>query len=214
MTRPTGGLLFPRSADSAGLVPAGGATGQVLTKSSGTDYDAAWQTPAGSGGGRTLIASNVLAAMAASVTFSSIPGTYSDLLLQIIGRGTQSATSVAVRIRFNGDTGSNYDYSRENRFGSTQGAAAAFIEIGSIAAATAPASTPSDLEISIPRYADTAWHHSAYCDQFLKTGTTGAAMFMQHSGGIWRSGAAITSITALLDLGNYDVGSAFYLYGI
>lgn len=31
-------------------VPTGGTVGQVLTKASGTDYDAAWQTPAGGGG--------------------------------------------------------------------------------------------------------------------------------------------------------------------
>jgi hypothetical protein len=32
-------------------VPAGGTTGQVLTKASGTDYDTDWETPSGGGGG-------------------------------------------------------------------------------------------------------------------------------------------------------------------
>lgn len=36
------------SIPAAGL-PAGGSTGQVLTKTSGADYDAAWQTPSGGG---------------------------------------------------------------------------------------------------------------------------------------------------------------------
>lgn len=36
-------------------VPAGGAATQVLTKNSGTDYDLAWATPAGGGGGATVI---------------------------------------------------------------------------------------------------------------------------------------------------------------
>lgn len=32
-------------------VPAGGTTGQVLTKASGTNYDTAWTTPSGGSGG-------------------------------------------------------------------------------------------------------------------------------------------------------------------
>ena len=34
-------------------IPSGGSTGQVLTKSSGTNYDVAWTTPSGGGGGVT-----------------------------------------------------------------------------------------------------------------------------------------------------------------
>lgn len=37
--------LFTRSP------PAGGTTGQVLTKNSAADHDASWQTPAAGGGG-------------------------------------------------------------------------------------------------------------------------------------------------------------------
>lgn len=43
------GLWVPAAPSGAGL-PAGGTTGQVLTKQSGTDYDADWETPAGGGG--------------------------------------------------------------------------------------------------------------------------------------------------------------------
>jgi len=35
---------------SATRIPTGGTTGQVLTKNSGTDYDAGWATPSGGGG--------------------------------------------------------------------------------------------------------------------------------------------------------------------
>lgn len=33
------------------LLPAGGTSGQVLTKATGADYDTAWETPSGGGGG-------------------------------------------------------------------------------------------------------------------------------------------------------------------
>jgi hypothetical protein len=40
----------PPGADGVG-VPAGGTTGQVLAKNSGSDYDTSWQTPPGGGAG-------------------------------------------------------------------------------------------------------------------------------------------------------------------
>lgn len=50
--RPTGGLLWPRSAQgqTVAALPNGGATGDVLTKNSGTDGDASFLPPAGGAG--------------------------------------------------------------------------------------------------------------------------------------------------------------------
>ena len=48
---------------------------------------------------------------ASSVTFSSIPQTYSHLQLRIIGRTNRGSSLDNLIINFNGDTGSNY-YSR------------------------------------------------------------------------------------------------------
>lgn len=53
------------------------------------------------------VANIVLQATATEVTFSSIPGFYRDLFLVIDGNVTGSLTT---RIRFNGDSGSNYSY--------------------------------------------------------------------------------------------------------
>jgi len=41
------------TAAASGGLPAGGTTGQVLTKNSASDYDAGWATPSGGGGGVT-----------------------------------------------------------------------------------------------------------------------------------------------------------------
>jgi hypothetical protein len=51
-----------------------------------------------------LIASNVLASAAASTTFSSIPQTYTDLVINYSARGA----NLAFQIRLNGDTSTNY----------------------------------------------------------------------------------------------------------
>lgn len=53
----------------------------------------------------TLIATQTLTAAAASVTFSSIPATYKDLVLEMVAQDTASAYFI---VRFNGDTASNY----------------------------------------------------------------------------------------------------------
>jgi hypothetical protein len=53
----------------------------------------------------TPLATVTLGSASASVTFSSIPATYRDLIVVFAGAATASATAF---IRLNGDTGSNY----------------------------------------------------------------------------------------------------------
>lgn len=47
----TDGKLASSQMPSGASLPAGGSTGQVLTKASGTDGDADWEDSAGGGGG-------------------------------------------------------------------------------------------------------------------------------------------------------------------
>jgi len=54
----------------------------------------------------TPLATVTLGSTAASVTFSSIPATYRDLILIITAQRTGSPVNVGMR--FNGDSGSNY----------------------------------------------------------------------------------------------------------
>jgi hypothetical protein len=57
----------------------------------------------------TPIASTTLATDTATITFSSISGTYTDLRL-IITADVASATTDYFALRFNGDTGNNYSF--------------------------------------------------------------------------------------------------------
>jgi hypothetical protein len=89
----------------AAAVPVGGTTGQVLTKTSGADYAAAWETPSGGGGAisyadATLAADVALAANntwydGPSVTLSS--GTWVIHVGGHYRRGTTGAANVAIR---------------------------------------------------------------------------------------------------------------------
>jgi len=78
-----------------------GSTGQVLTVAAGVP---SWATPAA--GGITLIQETVASANS-SIDFSSIPGTYKDLILYWEGI-VNSTTSDEFTLRFNSDSGANY----------------------------------------------------------------------------------------------------------
>jgi hypothetical protein len=63
------------------LIPAGGTTGQVLSKTSSSDYAASWATPAA--GGMTLLSTTTLSG--ATTTISSIDQTYNNLQVMFSG---------------------------------------------------------------------------------------------------------------------------------
>ena len=163
----------------------------------------------------TLISSSTVATNTASVTFSSIPSTYTDLVIRCSNR-TASGGVETLNIQLNGDTATNY--SSTNVKGS--GTAASNSRTTSDTSATMytsdwssdTANTFSNGEIYIPSYT---------VAQNKPIGTFGveennaAAAFITASASLWRSTAAVTSITLIYTGGNNHLaGSSFYLYGI
>ena len=143
-----------------------------------------------------------------SVTFSSIPSTYTSL--QIRGIAATSADAVFY-LRFNGDTGSNY--SRHSLYGgSTTGLSfgdANVTEIGQIRASDT-AGIYSGSIIDIHDYASTTRNKTVR----LLTGCdfNGTGIIMMSSGN-WRNTDAVTSVTLRSD-SNFSSGTVFSLYGI
>jgi hypothetical protein len=143
----------------------------------------------------------------ASITFSSIPQTYTDLVLVI--EGTSSGTNVDFPIRFNGDTGSNY--SRTYLYGT--------------GAATQSGRASNATSMGLPNL-DTARgvsinHIFNYSNTTtFKTGigrTSGATNYGASAiVGLWRNTAAITSLTVFSASGveYYGNGTTLTLYGI
>jgi hypothetical protein len=83
----------------------GGTTGQYLAKNSNTDLDYVWSTLPASGG-MTLISETVASANS-SIDFSSISGSYKQLLLYWDGVYHDGSNS-GFGIRFNSDSATNY----------------------------------------------------------------------------------------------------------
>jgi hypothetical protein len=75
----------------------GGTTGQVLSKATNTDMDFTWATS--SSGGMTLLSTTTLTG--ASVTVSSISGSYKHLWLNITGLTSNTGATNTISFEFN-----------------------------------------------------------------------------------------------------------------
>lgn len=175
--------------------------------------------PSSNTGGLVQIAQTILAAPAASVTFSSIPGTYSGLRVLANGRLSDAALQNAVAVQFNGDTGANYDIEFIRALGNatlsfgSAGQTSAFV--GSFPANTASANAAGQFSADFVSYAATTFYKLYVSNNgaFDTVGTTTTYYSLQ-AAGMWRNTAAITSMTFIDQAGgNFATGTSFTLYG-
>lgn len=152
-----------------------------------------------------LIASNVLSSSASSVTFSSIPATYRDLVLVVTGTKTTSGDAGAL-IELNSDTGSNYSYVWAYGTGSS---ATSYTDTGVGAAdvfAIFNNTTPSTNIIQFMDYSATDKHKT------ILSRTNIASGYVVMGANRWANTAAINSIK--INLSTFATGTTFYLFGI
>lgn len=150
------------------------------------------------------IATQTLGSAAASVTFSSITGTYTDLILVVNG-GAAGVTDLG--IRFNSDTGSNYSitYIRGTGTTATSGRSsnATVMRVGNIYTAF-----DTTAIIHIMNYSNTTTNKT------VLTRIGQASGYVVGSVGLWRSTSAISTVLVNGDGTNLSSGSTFTLYGI
>ena len=156
----------------------------------------------------TPISTQTLSANAASVTFSGIPQTYTDLVLVGAVGSTSTSFDRGMRLQFNGDTTSLY--SDTDIYGEAS-TAASFRRSSqtqtTVLEAIARSGNYSAYTINIMNYANTTTNKTV----IARGGTTN---LISASVGLWRSTAAINSITINLNSDNIASGSTFTLYGI
>jgi hypothetical protein len=151
----------------------------------------------------TALATVTLASTATSITFSSIPATYRDLVLVVTGKATATA---ALRVRVNGDTGNNYSYIRLG---------------GEAPGAFSDSSTTNFMDIGGQLNTNEGFHS---INQFLDYSATdkhktalhrialAATAYVGINGSRWANTAAITSIQVYNP--TLAVGFTASLYGI
>lgn len=158
------------------------------------------------------IATTTLSSAASTITFSSIPNTYTDLRLVISNIRLESAGSQATIIRFNGDTATNYSQTDLYGFGASAGSSrttsVSYIYLNEDAMST---TVPSFFAIDIFSYAGSANKTLLIASSEDKNGSGSVSRIC----GLWRSASAITSLTISQWSGiNYTVGTTATLYGI
>jgi hypothetical protein len=152
------------------------------------------------------IATTTLGSAQSSVTFSSISGSYTDLVLIASAKGSVNDRSFLVR--FNSDTGSNYSGTYIIGLGSSA-SSSRYTSESSIRLGSVISNTNFDTYVvSINNYSNATTYKSLLSRENVSSiGVLALA-------GLWRSTNAITTINLLLNEGNFASGSTFTLYGI
>ena len=163
----------------------------------------------------TLIASAVLASNQTSITFSSIPSTYTDLVLRYSARSNNAATTAQFEVRINNDTNTIYSYTELQGNGATASSNRTSANNGDevtsgLTGNTATASTFASGELYIPNYAGSQYKVSSIDSAHENNITTA---YRKAHAGLYSGTTAISSLVI-----NYNTtavtGSSFYLYGI
>ena len=157
---------------------------------------------------------SVGAAGASSVTFNSIPQTgYTDLVIKASVRSTVAED--AFGLRFNSDTGSNYDYraivGQGASASSFSGNSSMMVAMGRQSESGYTANTFGNTEIYIPNYTS-ANKKSVSSDAVNENNATTARA--QLAAGLWNSTAAITTVQVVPGAGSFAQHSTFSLYGV
>jgi hypothetical protein len=153
-----------------------------------------------------------------SFEFAAIPATFRHLKILIIARGIAVATVDNIFLRFNNDSTAIYDYQRHTAENATIVASAAVaqteIQIGEVAASTAPAGKAGVIEVIVFDYARTTFHKHVRTSYFRSEGTAAADQEAGLYGGIWRNTAAVTEIDVIGGANVFEAGSRATLYGM
>jgi hypothetical protein len=190
-----GDIVAATAADTVARL-AVGANDTVLTADSTAATGLKWATP--TSGSMTSIASGSLTG--ATVTISSIVGTYKKLWLDI----RNARTTQNLGIRFNGDSGNNYIYNWYDN-------STAVTNVTGVSAigwdTTGSGNTDRLVSIEIPSYSNaTTWK---YLSMYGGRASTAANLT-----GLWTNTSAITSLSIVSYGGANFAAGTYTLYGV
>lgn len=159
----------------------------------------------------TLIDKTTLGSAQASFEFTSIPSTYTDLLVVVSCRLSRATNGGQLNVNFNGVS---TNLSEKNMWGNGSSAVSG-TDVGLVAlvpGGNTTASTFSNFQLYIPNY--TSSNYKSWSVDFVSenNATAGYDGFVA---GLWSSTSAINAIKFIDNgAGNLAADSSFYLYGI
>lgn len=155
----------------------------------------------------TPIATITLASASATVTFSSIPQTYTDLVFTSVWGPTAGDD---LYLQFNGDAGANYSTTWIGGTGTTAASGRKTSDTG--VQPRTPINQASTIttiyNVDIMNYSNSTTYKTTLGKYRYTTG------FAEADVGLWRNTAAITSLTFRCNASTFVAGSTFTLYGI
>lgn len=153
----------------------------------------------------------------ANVDFQNVPQGYRHLEIIWQARGTDAATQV-IGIRFNNDSGNNYDHLRQfwTQAGFGSGAdtlATSYGECG-VLTKSGLANYPHQGRILVCNYRATSFYKSyeAHCS-YIEAASDGQ-LFGYMATGWWRNAAAISRVQLVAAAGGFASGSYVELWGL
>ena len=154
------------------------------------------------------IATTTLGSAQSTVTFSTITGSYTDLVL--VANYTATVVDQGIRVRYNSDTGTNYSY--RNMVGYSGGTLTQQASNVSHTRISAVSSTdsPNTVITNFINYSNT----TTYKTHISRGNAVGNQSAVEAFCGTWRNTSAITNIEVYLNSGNFSTGATFTLYGI
>ena len=204
-----GDLIAATAADTPARL-AVGTNGQILTADSTASTGIKWATPAASG--RTLINTGGTALTGSSTTVSSIPGTYTDLIVVITG--WQTGSDSYHYLYCNADqTAGNYQATALRSYSGGSAELRGGSLTDSMGSGTKSSGNSTGMcVVTIPNYANAFRKNLQYNAVYnfdISTGVNGSII----SNVGWNASAAITDLTWKTTAGTYSAGT-IYVYGV
>jgi hypothetical protein len=189
-----------------------GADGKVLTASSAASTGLVWA------GGWVQISKITTAASQATVDFTSIPATYTDLIVVFQARDNYVGTTEGMYLKVNND-GTSGNYSNGiyilNSASTVSGGgvvpSASGMFIYNLPGTTATANMASAGKVTVANYAGTTFNKKISADGAYSQ--SGADTVLMTVAANWKSTAAITRLTFIVAT-SFLNGSVFTLYGV
>ena len=152
---------------------------------------------------------------AASIEFTSIPGTYQHLQIRYLARGANASNNVGSYLQLNGNTANNYAYHSLAGEGATATAGAAASQAqwywGFMPGANRTASAFGAGLVDLLDYASTSKVTTGR--GFVCYDSNGAG-FVELDSGLWNVTDAVTSVKLYPSVGNWVQHTTAALYGI
>jgi len=149
-----------------------------------------------------LIATTTLASSTSTVTFSSLPSTYRDLILIVEGFGSGGDSAL---LTLNGDT-TNSNYSWTRIFGTGSGSPVS--DTGTNREILNQYTSRGTQILQIIDYSATNKHKTT-----LSRSSTGSTIVMSHASR-WANTAAVTSVALSLGGSTFSASTTFSIYGV